>query len=121
MLTMWTLCVCPCVRPDLPLTGHPPEIHGPRNANGDKDPSARLVFIMGLNNSCFGWHNQIRHFGPKAGFQSLVVDNRGVGLSDVPSGVYKTSEMACDLHELLDHVGWTEARSLHVVGVSMGG
>ena len=76
---------------------------------------------MGLNNSCFGWHNQIRHFGPKAGFQSLVVDNRGVGLSDVPSGVYKTSEMARDLQELLDYVGWTEESSLHVVGVSMGG
>lgn len=38
-----------------------------------------------------------------------------------PRGLYKTSEMARDVLELLDHVGWTEPRSLHIDGVSMGG
>ena len=50
-----------------------------------------------------------------------MLDNRGVGLSDAPSGLYKTSEMAKDVMEVLDFVGWTTYRRLHVVGVSMGG
>jgi pimeloyl-ACP methyl ester carboxylesterase len=60
------------------------------------------------------------------------MDNRGVGNSDTPSGLYKTSEMARDIQELLQYVGWvpelTEedqeaagGRNLHIVGVSMGG
>jgi len=56
-----------------------------------------------------------------------VFDNRGVGHSDSPKGAYKTSEMAKDVQELLQHVGWlgqeeegSEAK-LNVVGVSMGG
>lgn len=55
------------------------------------------------------------------GYHCLVLDNRGVGLSDAPSGLYKTSEMAKDVQEVLDFVSWTEASSVHVVGVSMGG
>lgn len=50
-----------------------------------------------------------------------MYDNRGVGHSDAPKGLYKTSEMADDLVELLDFLGWTEKRQLHVIGVSMGG
>lgn len=34
---------------------------------------------------------------------------------------YSTSEMAKDTLELIDHVGWTSHRQLHVVGVSLGG
>jgi len=34
---------------------------------------------------------------------------------------YSTSEMAKDLIELIDHLGWTDERQLHVTGVSMGG
>lgn len=51
----------------------------------------------------------------------LVFDNRGVGNSDSPGGRYRTSEMALDVVDLLDFLGWTERRQLHVVGVSMGG
>ena len=29
--------------------------------------------------------------------------------------------MAKDIIELLDHVGWTDARSVHIVGIIMGG
>lgn len=49
------------------------------------------------------------------------MDNRGVGNSDTPSGVYSTSEMAKDILELLEFVVWIADRSLHVVGISMGG
>ena len=34
---------------------------------------------------------------------------------------FRTSGMAEDVITLLDHVGWTEKRDLHVVGVSLGG
>ncbi len=69
----------------------------------------------------------------------LVFDNRGVGHSSVPKGpytyvdvwmslshhshihVHRTRNMADDAIALLNYVGWTEARDLHVVGVSLGG
>jgi pimeloyl-ACP methyl ester carboxylesterase len=44
-----------------------------------------------------------------------------MGKSDKPVMRYSTSEMAKDLLELLDHLGWTEERQLHITGVSMGG
>lgn len=72
-----------------------------------------------------GWHSQVSHFASLPGYQVLVHDNRGVGNSDSPKGLYKTSEMAKDVVELLEEVGWVakdgaEGR-VHVVGVSMGG
>ena len=56
-----------------------------------------------------------------------MFDNRGVGHSDSPKGAYKTSEMAKDIVELLQEVGWIKEgeegveANLNVVGVSMGG
>jgi homoserine acetyltransferase len=44
-----------------------------------------------------------------------------MGGSDIPFLRYSTSEMAKDCLEVLDHLGWTEDRQLHVIGVSMGG
>ena len=44
-----------------------------------------------------------------------------MGESDKPGIRYTTSEMAKDTLELLEHVGWTGKRQLHVIGVSMGG
>ena len=44
-----------------------------------------------------------------------------MGESDKPLLRYTTSEMAKDIVELLDHVGWKDSHSIHVVGISMGG
>jgi len=44
-----------------------------------------------------------------------------MGKSDKPILRYSTSEMAKDVIELLDHLGWTKERQLHITGVSMGG
>lgn len=81
----------------------------------------KILFIMGLNSSSFSWQHQVEHFGSLEKYSLLVFDNRGVGHSDAPRGPYTTSGMAEDVIVLLDHIGWTEERQLHVVGVSMGG
>jgi pimeloyl-ACP methyl ester carboxylesterase len=67
------------------------------------------------------WSRQIKDFGhtETEKYTTLVFDNRGMGESGKPLLRYTTSEMAKDLVELLDHVGWTEDRSVHVVGISM--
>ena len=44
-----------------------------------------------------------------------------MGESDKPLARYSTSEMAKDTFELLNHLGWTSERQVHVIGVSMGG
>jgi len=45
----------------------------------------------------------------------------GMGRSDKPIMRYSTSEMAKDVLEVLEHLGWTSERQLHILGVSMGG
>jgi len=69
------------------------------------------------------WQRQLKDFGHTEAdkYTSLTFDNRGMGESGKPLLRYTTSEMAKDLVELLDHVGWTGKRSVHVVGISMGG
>ena len=78
---------------------------------------------MGLASMRTAWQRQTRDFGHTGGdrYSALVLDNRGIGRSDAPLLRYTTSELARDVVEVLDHVGWTAARGVHVVGVSMGG
>ncbi|KAI0084014.1 alpha/beta-hydrolase [Irpex rosettiformis] len=81
----------------------------------------KVIFIMGLNSTSFAWEYQVKHFSCIEDYSVLVFDNRGIGHSSVPKGPYSTSSMADDAIALLNYVGWTEARDLHVVGVSLGG
>lgn len=76
---------------------------------------------MGLGGNMSTWSRQIKDFGHTEAEKhtTLVFDNRGMGESGKPLLRYTTSEMAKDLVELLDHVGWIEDRSVHVVGISM--
>ena len=89
------------------------ELHG----TGPK----RIAFIMGLNNSCFGWLSQVEEFGANPEYSVLVLDNRGYGNSEAPKTRYKTSEFAADVLEVFQEIGWTQERSINLVGVSMGG
>lgn len=81
----------------------------------------KIIFIMGVNSTSFGWLSQVEHFGRLPQYSVLVFDNRGVGMSGTPRGPYTTSGMAEDVIALLDYLKWTEERSVHVVGISMGG
>jgi pimeloyl-ACP methyl ester carboxylesterase len=78
---------------------------------------------MGLAGTLTSWQIQTHHFGHVLGakYSVLVLDNRGIGRSDKPLARYTTSQMARDIIEVVDHVGWTEERQLNVVGISLGG
>ncbi|KYK57590.1 hypothetical protein DCS_04601 [Drechmeria coniospora] len=91
------------------------EIHG-------KGP-IKLVFIMGLAGLKTAWQRQTRYFGHDRSdrYSVLLLDNRGIGGSDKPLGRYSTSEMARDVLDVLDHVGWTDPRTINLIGISLGG
>ncbi|KAH9036175.1 alpha/beta-hydrolase [Lactarius pseudohatsudake] len=74
-----------------------------------------------INDGLNSWVGQVKHFGRLPQYSILVFDNRGTGNSDTPKGLYSTSAMAEDAIVLLDFIGWTESRSVHVVGLSLGG
>ena len=91
------------------------EIHG--------SGSRRLCLIMGLGALRSAWQRQTKDFGHTRGseYSVLILDNVGIGESDKPLFRYSTSNMARDVLEILQHIGWTEERSIHFAGVSMGG
>ncbi|KAF9182605.1 hypothetical protein BGZ51_004658 [Haplosporangium sp. Z 767] len=93
----------------------PLKLYYEKTGNGPK----KLFLIMGLNTSGNAWEGVIDHFAAKSEYTVVCFDNRGVGRSDAPRGLYSTSQMAMDCIELLDALGWTE--NIHVAGVSMGG
>lgn len=71
----------------------------------------------------YAWQRHTKDFGHKKGdqYSVLVLDNRGIGDSDKPLQRYSTSEMAKDVLEVVDEVGWTGKRDLNIIGISMGG
>jgi 3-oxoadipate enol-lactonase len=80
---------------------------------GRGDP---LLLIMGLGYPCSLWHRARPELSQH--FRTVALDNRGVGLSDVPPGPYSIATMASDAAAVLDAAGVSSA---HVFGVSMGG
>jgi 3-oxoadipate enol-lactonase len=80
---------------------------------GQGDP---LLLIMGLGWASPMWHRSRPAL--RAQYRTIALDNRGVGLSDVPAGPYPIALMASDAAAVLDAAGIEKA---HVFGVSMGG
>jgi predicted alpha/beta hydrolase len=78
---------------------------------------------MGLGGMKYAWQRQTKDLAHKKAdqYSSLILDNRGIGESDKPFHRYTTSEMAKDVVEVIDHIGWTGKRELHIIGISMGG
>jgi pimeloyl-ACP methyl ester carboxylesterase len=75
-----------------------------------------LLMIMGLSFSLAMWQDlrtiMARHF------RTILLDNRGVGKSDVPLRPWSMQTMARDAAAVLDAAG---VEAAHVIGVSMGG
>ena len=80
---------------------------------GSGDP---LLLIMGLSYAASMWHRTRPFLAQK--FRTIAFDNRGVGQSDVPEGVYPIAQMASDAAAVLDAA---DIPSAHIFGVSMGG
>jgi pimeloyl-ACP methyl ester carboxylesterase len=83
---------------------------------GGRADGPPLLLLRGLTRT-------IRHWGPLlddlgASFKTIAIDNRGVGHSDKPFGIYSTSTMADDAAAVLDHAGIERAA---VFGISLGG
>ncbi len=75
-----------------------------------------LVLLMGHGLDHTFWAPQVPVYAPH--FRCLLVDNRGVGQSEVTPGGYTVEDMAADTLGLLDALGIASA---HVAGFSMGG
>jgi pimeloyl-ACP methyl ester carboxylesterase len=75
-----------------------------------------MVLIQGLGFDRSGWAPVVAGLG--AHFRLLLVDNRGSGRSDPPTGRMAVADMAGDVVAVLDHAAVPRA---HVVGISLGG
>lgn len=84
------------------------ELHGPENG----EP---MVLLHGLGSSGRDWELQLPAL---TDYRVLLIDMRGHGRSEKPSGPYSVPMFARDVVAIFDHVGFTSA---HVVGLSMGG
>ncbi|KAI8068642.1 Alpha/Beta hydrolase protein [Gongronella butleri] len=87
------------------------EIHG--------TGAEKVILVMGLSTPCSAWENQTRYLAETGKYTVIIFDNRGMGKSDVPVGLYSTSQMARDAMDLMDYFGWVSG--VHLVGISMGG
>lgn len=97
----------------------------------------KILLIIGLAGTHSSWGPQIkalagtitpndaespagdRSSGEVGGMEVCAFDNRGMGLSSVPTkkSEYTTSIMAKDAIAIMDHLGWEKA---HIFGHSMG-
>ena len=75
-----------------------------------------FVLIQGLGMDKIGWKWQQDEFSKY--YKVVVFDNRGVGRSDKPKGLYTTQQMAEDAKLLMDRLDIDKA---HIMGLSMGG
>ena len=86
-------------------------LHGP-----ERGP--RVVLVHGTTSPSFAWAPTVEHL-VEAGFRVLTFDLYGRGLSDRPKVRYDLELFVRQLHQLLQHLGWTKA--IRVVGWSLGG
>jgi 3-oxoadipate enol-lactonase len=75
-----------------------------------------VVLVHGLGYARWGWEPVADALAER--FEVVLLDNRGIGESDAPSGPYTVAEMAGDVARVMDEAGLEQA---HVVGTSLGG
>ena len=79
---------------------------------GAGDP---VLLIMGITATGSVWEKHVTSW--EKDFRCIIVDNRGVGLSDIPPGPYTSALMADDYAGLLETL---QIENVRVVGCSMG-
>jgi 3-oxoadipate enol-lactonase len=82
----------------------------------EQGSGAPLLLIMGLSYASNMWHRTRPFLAQR--FRTIAFDNRGIGQSDAPPGVYPIEQMASDAAAVLDAAG---VASAHLFGLSMGG
>ena len=80
--------------------------------------SPRLVLIHSLALDRSIWDSVVDRLSGAGLAEVLTFDCRGHGRSDRVAGPYTAEGFARDVHELMAHVGWTDAT---IAGCSMGG
>jgi 3-oxoadipate enol-lactonase len=81
------------------------------------DGPETIVLINGLADDLETWVLQMDDL-LGAGYRVLRFDNRGVGQTSKPEGLYTSRMLADDAKALVDELG---LRDVHLMGVSMGG
>jgi 3-oxoadipate enol-lactonase len=81
--------------------------------HGEGEP---LILIMGLASTIDMWHRTKPVMAEH--YRTILIENRGVGRSDVPPPPYTIATMASDVAAVMDAAGIDKAR---VFGISMGG
>jgi 3-oxoadipate enol-lactonase len=76
-----------------------------------------LLLIQGLTANHLAWGRPFRSLLEQS-FETIVFDNRGIGLSSPIADPFTIAEMAADAAALLEAL---EIESAHVLGISMGG
>jgi len=75
-----------------------------------------VVFISGLGGDHTVWNELLPRFTNS--YRCLIFDNRGVGKTDKPKGVYSIGSFTKDVNNLMEVIGIPTA---HIIGISMGG
>ncbi|GBG24425.1 Hypothetical Protein FCC1311_006432 [Hondaea fermentalgiana] len=89
-------------------------------------PQAMLL-LMGLAGTHAHLEPQLEYFGIERGdqYSICVVDNRGIGCSETPIGRWRTTDLASDALQLLEHLAVAEgprwAANVGLLGFSLGG
>lgn len=82
----------------------------------------RLLFLPGMALCRKMWYNQISYFAQRCGYSVLVIENRGNGeVLNRRLQTWSTKVMARDIITALNELNWTQSRSIHLCGLSMGG
>lgn len=88
----------------------------PRIGWEERGNGVPLVLVQGLGYARWGWEPVADPLAER--FRVVLLDNRGIGESEAPTGPYTVREMADDVVRVLDEAGIDRA---HVVGTSLGG
>jgi len=75
-----------------------------------------VLLIMGLSFTHDMWFRVLPFLSAR--YRTIYFDNRGMGRSDAPKGLYPIRQMAQDAAAVMDAAGVSAA---HVIGASMGG